>query len=282
MKKDIQVFKRELKYTNVFGDIKDNDGNIVAVMKKRTIETSSDEFISSLVATDATKKCILSTLSSSKVLFDIIDTRTDSVVARMDKQRNLYDLEGYYIGTLGNANYLHVYLHILTVLTIIAILLAAITLKESTTKKIDSEIVISEADGTVVTDVWNILGAEQKDKILYPGKNYVYLFNVINTNDVPVSFVIEFDDINLAEIPMRYRLSTFDGFIVGSEYTWVEMDDLEFEPIVIPAQSEATFALHWKWQTLSDDFDTVIGNTDGAEYVINVAYTSTIYDENSK
>ena len=268
MKKDIQVFKRELKYTNVFGDIKDNDGNIVAVMKKRTIETSSDEFISSLVATDATKKCILSTLSSSKVLFDIIDTRTDSVVARMDKQRNLYDLEGY--------------LHILTVLTIIAILLAAITLKESTTKKIDSEIVISEADGTVVTDIWNILGAEQRDKILYPGKNYVYLFNVINTNDVPVSFVIEFDDINLAEIPMRYRLSTFDGFIVGSEYTWVDMDDLEFEPIVIPAQSEATFALHWKWQTLSDDFDTVIGNTDGAEYVINVSYTSTIYDENSK
>ena len=54
----------------------------------------------------------------------------------------LYDLEGNYIGTFGNANYLNLSLHILTVLTIIAIVLATITLKSSTTKKIDSEIIL--------------------------------------------------------------------------------------------------------------------------------------------
>ena len=282
MKKDLQIFKRELKYTNVFGSIKDDNGNVVAVIKRRSVVTSNDEFINSLVATDLSKRSILSSLSKNKVLYNVIDSRTGSVVARMDNKRNLYDLEENYIGTFGNANYLNLSLHILTVLTIIAIVLATITLKSSTTKKIDSEIVITEADGTPVSDRWNILGEEEKDKVLYPNKTYIYIFNVKNTNDIPVEFVIEFDDINLADIPMRYRLSTYEGYLVGSEYVWVTMEDLEFEPVVIPPQSEATFALHWKWNTLSDEDDTTIGNTEGAEYIINVVYTATIHDENSK
>ena len=196
MKKDLQIFKRELKYTNVFGSIKDDNGNVVAVIKRRSVVTSNDEFINSLVATDLSKKSILSSLSKNKVLYNVIDSRTGSVVARMDNKRNLYDLEGNYIGTFGNANYLNLSLHILTVLTIIAIVLATITLKSSTTKKIDSEIIITEADGTPVSDRWNILGEEEKDKVLYPNKTYIYIFNVKNTNDIPVEFVIEFDDIN--------------------------------------------------------------------------------------
>ena len=56
MKKDLQIFKRELKYTNVFGSIKDDNGNVVAVIKRRSVVTSNDEFINSLVATDLSKK----------------------------------------------------------------------------------------------------------------------------------------------------------------------------------------------------------------------------------
>lgn len=282
MKKDLQVFKRELKYTNVFGTIKDDNGNVVASIKKRTVVTNSDEFISSLVATDLSKKSILSSLSKNKVLYNVVDSRSNTVVARMDKKRNLYDLEGNYIGTLGNANYLNLSLHILTVLAIIAILLATITLKSSTTKKIDSEIVITDTSGNPIIDQWNILGEHEEDKVLYPDKTYIYVFNVKNVNDVAVTFVIDFDDINLADIPMRYRLSTYEGYLVGSENVWVTMEDLAFDPIVIPAQSEATFALHWKWNSLSDEADTTIGNTEGAEYTINIVYTSTIYDEESK
>ena len=212
MKKDLQVFKRELKYTNVFGTIKDDNGNVVASIKKRTVVTNSDEFISSLVATDLSKKSILSSLSKNKVLYNVVDSRSNTVVARMDKKRNLYDLEGNYIGTLGNANYLNLSLHILTVLAIIAILLATITLKSSTTKKIDSEIVITDTSGNPIIDQWNILGEHEEDKVLYPDKTYIYVFNVKNVNDVAVTFVIDFDDINLADIPMRYRLSTYEGY----------------------------------------------------------------------
>lgn len=282
MKKDIQVFKRELKYTNVFGTIKDDDGKVVASIKRKTVVTNSDDFISSLVATDSSKKSVLSSLSKNKVLYNVIDSRTGTVVARMDKKRNLYDLEGNYIGTLGNANYLNLYLHILTVLAIIAILLAMMTLKSSTSKEIDSEIIITDTSGKTISDQWNVFGEYEDDKVIYPEKTYIYLFTVKNLNDVPVSFVVDFYEVNLNNIPMRYRLSTYDGYLVGSEYVWVTMDDLVFDPVVIPAQSELTFALHWKWKSLSDEDDTIIGNTDGAEYIINIVYTSTIYDEESK
>ncbi len=282
MKKDIQVFKRELKYTNVFGTIKDDDGKVVGSIKRKTVVTNSDDFISSLVATDSSKKSVLSSLSKNKVLFNVIDSRTGTVVARMDKKRNLYDLEGNYIGTLGNANYLHLYLHILTVLAIIAILLAMITLKSSTTKKIDSEIIITDTSGKTISDQWNVFGETEKDKVIYPEKTYIYIFNVKNVSDVAVTFVINFDDINLANIPMRYRLSTYDGYLVGSENVWVTIEDLVFDPVVIPAQSETTFALHWKWKSLSDTDDTIIGNTEGAEYIINITYTSTIYNQDNK
>ena len=73
MKKDLQIFKRELKYTNVFGSIKDDNGNVVAVIKRRSVVTSNDEFINSLVATDLSKKSILSSLSRNKVLYNVID-----------------------------------------------------------------------------------------------------------------------------------------------------------------------------------------------------------------
>lgn len=282
MKKDLQVFKRELKYTNVFGSIKDDNGNVVARIKRKTVVTNSDDFISSLVATDSSKKNVLSSLSKNKVLYNVIDSRTGTVVARMDKKRNLYDLEGNYIGTLGNANYLNLYLHILTVLAIIAILLAMITLKSSTTKEIDSEIIITDTSGKTIGVQWNVFGEYEDDKVIYPEKTYIYIFTVRNVNDVAVSFVVDFDEVNLNNIPMRYRLSTYDGYLVGNEYVWVTIDDLVLDPVVIPAQSELTFALHWKWKSLSDEADTIIGNTDGAEYIINVVYTSTIYDEESK
>ena len=278
MKKDVEVFVRELQWIHVFGKVKSKSGEVVAVIKNHRVLTSSDDFIKSLIPTDTTKRYRLPDVYNNKNLYDVIDTRSNSVIAYMDKYRNVYDVDGYYIGTLGNAGYLNYALHILTVLTIIAVILAAISLRESASRDVDSTITIVERDGTVAEEVWNIFGAEKADKILFPGRNYIYHFTVINDHDVDILFNISFTADNNADVPIRYKLESPSGYLFGSELSWVDLFDMNVENISIPANSSVTFALHWMWRSESDRKDTIIGNLDDTHYTIYVEYSSTIDD----
>lgn len=276
MKKDIQVFVRKLKWIHVFGKIKDVDGKVVAIVKGNKVLTMSDEFINSLVPSESSK--VYKLPDNKKGLYKIVDTRSNSVVAYMDRYRNVYDLEGSYVGTIGNASYLNLTLHILIVLTIIAVILAAISLKESASRDVDSTITIVERDGTVAEEVWNIFGAEKADKILFPGRNYIYHFTVVNDHDVDLLFNISFDADNNADVPIRYKLESPSGYLFGSELVWTDLNNMNVKNISIPANSSVTFALHWMWRSESDKKDTIIGNLDDTHYTIYVEYSSIIDD----
>lgn len=270
-------FFRKLSYTYVFGKIKDVNGKCVAVMKKGNVYTSEDSFIASLVPTDISGRFNIFESSGDVKIYDVIDSRTDKIIARIDKNLNLFDVKGLYIGTLSGNNKIFIWLYIISAIALITFLLFIILLNNSTSIT-DFEIVITDYYGNEVTENWNIFGEREVDKVIYPGKSYTYVFNVKNTSKADVDFRIDFDDINYDNVPIRYRLSSYEGYLVGDDSSWVDIDELVLDTVIIKSESEMSFALEWKWISESDTIDTFIGNSNDAKYTITLIHTSTLHD----
>lgn len=278
MKKKKQPFIKQLQFSHIFNNIKDANGNIVGIVKNHQMLTSSDSFINAITTSDINNFANTSNFKNNKIIYNVIDTRSDKIVAQIDNKYNVFNMEGLYTGTIKSSKRSIITFYVTLIVTLIGIILTLLSLRQTVDLKIDSVIRIIEMDGDEIVENWNILGENKKDKVLYPGRKYTYRFTVINDNDNAVEFTLNFEDINDDEIPMMYRLSSYGGYIHGNDDTWVKAEDIELYKVIIPAHSEITYALHWMWITETDEKDTMIGNNN-ANYIIRVFYQSTVYDQ---
>lgn len=269
-------FKVQLEYNRVYNNIKDRKGRTVGIIKEHQILTKSDLFIKDLTTNNSEHRFSIGDFKNSKVMYNVVDSRTDTIVAQMDSKFNVFDMDGVYTGSVYNHKRAVIWVYIALVIAIIGVLTAFLFFRQSTKMRIDSEIIITEANGAKITETWNILGPEKKDKVLYPGKSYTYNFTIANDNDIAISFDIKFEDLNKYNIPMKYRLSDTNGYLYGNQNSWVDANEIELEDVIIPAHTEVKYALQWMWVTEEDASDSVIGDAFDADYTIIVYYSSTI------
>lgn len=102
-----------------------------------------------------------------------------------------------------------------------------------------------------------------------PGSNNTYKFIVRNLNEFKVKYTINFIEVNVSNINMKYRLRLGNNYIVGSSSHWVDASSLNREFKSLNAKSMDTYYLDWKW--FDDDInDTPIGIDESSKYSLDI------------
>lgn len=106
------------------------------------------------------------------------------------------------------------------------------------------------------------------NSIIAPNIRGKYNFTVENYKDTKILYNIKFMEENVYNINMVYKLKKNGLYIAGDEQTYVKYTDLNTEDILIDEHKKDIFTLEWKWQ--DSDNDTQIGETQGANYKMNI------------
>lgn len=267
-----------LNYHVYFKKVKDINNKVIARVRGSKILTVNDDFIESVTNSDVPKKLTLKDFGKNHITHNIVDERSDVIVAQMDNNFNIFSLEGLYIGTLHNHLISVVIFYGILFITFLSLLISLLLLKQTVRLVVDSTIIINESDGQVVVENWNIFGKLESEKLLYPGKTDAYIFEISNTNDNDLHMIIDFRDINFDEIPMKFKLKHGDEYLFGNETEWVEVEVLLVEDFVLKNNSTEQFVLEWAWLGNDDQLDTIIGTTDDAIYTLEVKVVTTIIE----
>lgn len=116
--------------------------------------------------------------------------------------------------------------------------------------------------------------------VIAPGSNGKYIFKIQNPDKFPVKFTLTLleKDENNPELPMKYRL--MEG-VSGNDYfggdSWKSAGDISSEAVTLAAGEVNYYTLEWKWDSISDATDTVIGMQTGdpvyiLEIVVNAQF----------
>ena len=100
-----------------------------------------------------------------------------------------------------------------------------------------------------------------------------YSFEITNGRGNKIGYNISFNDTNIYNINMKYRLKKDNTYVVGDDNTWVSINELFYNNQVLNINQSAYFILEWIWE--DSDNDTEIGKTMGANYSLNI----TVYGE---
>jgi hypothetical protein len=263
-----------MNYHVYFKRIRDVNNKSVADIVGHQIITSDDAFIESVTKGVVEQKLDFSMFGKNYIKYTIVDNRTGETIAKVDNRYNVFSLEDLYLGTIVNHIVRTFCVFGIIFLALVSLILSMLFIKSTIKMKVDSVLIVKEANGEVVTTEWNVFGELKSEKVLYPGKSGHYYFTIINENDVDLNIVGEFTDDNPYLVPMKYRLECTDGTVISDE--WVTLEELFLTISCLPAHSEQTYHLEWVWLTESDELDTIIGSTEGAKYTIKIELTSTI------
>lgn len=267
-----------LNYHMYFKKVKDINNKVIARIRGPKILTANDDFIESVTNTDVIKKLTLKDFGKNHITHNIVDERTNMIVAQLDNKFNVFSLDGLYIGTLHNHLISVVVFYSILFITFLSLLISLLFLKQTVRLVVDSSIIINESDGQVVVENWNIFGKLESEKLLYPGKTDVYIFEITNQNDNDLHMVVDFRDINFEEIPMMFKLKHGSEYLFGSQTEWVEVETLLVEDFTLKANTTEQFVLEWAWLGNDDELDTFIGTTDDAIYTLEVKVVTTIIE----
>ena len=111
------------------------------------------------------------------------------------------------------------------------------------------------------------------DVKIAPGISGNYSFEITNGRGNKIGYNISFNDTNIYNINMKYRLKKDNTYVVGDDNTWVSINELFYNNQVLNINQSAYFILEWIWE--DSDNDTEIGKTMGANYSLNI----TVYGE---
>lgn len=270
----LRHYLKSMNYHVYFKRIRDVNNKSVGDIVGHQIITSNEGFIESVTKGVVEQKLDFSMFGKNHIKYTVVDSRTNTAIAKVDNRYNVFSLEGMYLGTIVNHVVRTVCVFTIIALAFLSLILSMLFIKSTIKLKVDSVLKVTEASGEVVTTEWNVFGELKSQKILYPGKSGHYYFTIINENDVDLNVIGAFTDNNPHEVPMRYRLECTDGTVISDE--WVTLDELLLTIHCLPAHSEQTYHLEWVWLTESDELDTIIGSTEGAKYTIIIELTSTI------
>lgn len=270
----IRKNKYYANYNAWFNKIKDDNKNVVATIKGRTIYSSNDIFLSFVKSGGANAEY---DVEFNRKSYNVMDDRTKELVGLVDDRFNVFNNENQYSGTIHNLTKVFNYVTRSILAVIIIFLILIILFLKTTGDSIKpTDIYITEADGMSVEDQWNIFGQTEQEKVIMPGRKGVYYFTIHNTNYFDIECDLDFSELNEWDIALRYRLRK-DAFtyLKGNSRTYVTVDELETDNIVVPARSYITFALDWYWdENVSDEKDTIAGLQPNAEYTVYIEIVS--------
>lgn len=92
---------------------------------------------------------------------------------------------------------------------------------------------------------------------IYPSINDIYDFEVKNTMASNIICEVSFDEQNIEELPIKYRLKENGKYIKGNENTYVSYNELKFER-QMKAEEQNKYELEWKW--LEGENDNIYGD----------------------
>lgn len=99
--------------------------------------------------------------------------------------------------------------------------------------------------------------------IIYPGIENTYYFEFTNEKDFDVECSIEFEEVNIENIPIKYKLKENGKYIKGDKNTYVDYFELDTKNIIVKQNSQNIYELEWKWieDTPNDNKYGDINNT---------------------
>lgn len=272
----LRHYLKSMNYHVYFRKIKDVNNKEVARVFGHQILTDNQDFINSVTDTNVERKLIFGMFGKNYVKYTIVDSRDGTVLAKVDNKYNVFSLDDLYIGSIVNHVVQLICFYTLILVAFVSLIVCLLTIKSTIKMKVDSEIVITESDGRVISEEWNVFGRLKSQKQIYPGKTGTYYFTISNENDCDISLVLDFAHLNVDDVPMRYKLRFADGTYI--EGNWVGIHDLKLDSTLLEAHTSESFILEWMWITETDELDTIIGSKDHAEYTIIVNVTTTILE----
>lgn len=127
--------------------------------------------------------------------------------------------------------------------------------------------------------------SENGDRLIAPGTESEYTFNLKNTGNVAMDYSVSLDvalhmdggEVSLAEFPLGVRLRHYSGeYLLGDGETWVSVAQLEdyLEEDTLAVNNYAWYTIEWKWLfeediiddhdrlqlNVGDELDTLLGN----------------------
>ena len=105
------------------------------------------------------------------------------------------------------------------------------------------------------------------DKIIYPGRQSAYYFYIENTNDYTLTCSMSFDEVNLEDINMMYKIRFANA--TNQNTPWFDIDEMDHTNITVSPNSKLLCVLEWKW--IDADNDTEIGERGLATYTIHIS-----------
>lgn len=142
--------------------------------------------------------------------------------------------------------------------------------------------VIELVDG----DINNIKGTELNifknelfdgEKIIAPGSNGKYTFLVKNLTGENLTYDIDFSDSMTNPINMKYTLKIDNIYIRGNKESYVMVDDLQVDDVIVVKDSVNAFTLEWYWEH-NDAMDTYVGTRkEEQSYTLDITIDSELY-----
>lgn len=111
------------------------------------------------------------------------------------------------------------------------------------------------------------------ESIIAPGVDGSYNFTVENESDSKFEYDVVFIEENKYNVTMVYKLKVNGNYLAGNSNEWVKYDKLNRSKMIINANSIDLYTIEWKWQDAPND--TEVGQTEGANYKMNIQVNAT-------
>ena len=111
------------------------------------------------------------------------------------------------------------------------------------------------------------------NKKIAPGVSGTYEFDVINNRKSKVKYKINTSNTNNSNINLQYRLKRDNEYVIGNESTWVKINNLSLNDVLLNSKSTHSYILEWKWpyEDGIDNIDTQIGKDGNSKYELNIS-----------
>jgi len=103
------------------------------------------------------------------------------------------------------------------------------------------------------------------ESIIAPKSSGEYKFVIENIGDTKISYDISFEDVMSNPVNMKYKLKIDNIYIRGNEDSYINIDDLDVEDIIVLENSNNVFTLEWYWED-DDNADTYVGSKESDQY----------------
>ena len=91
----------------------------------------------------------------------------------------------------------------------------------------------------------------------------------MDNNDFDIIVDIIFEEINESHINMNYKLTNNSAYLLGTKDNYESITNKRISNINIPAKSQKSYVLYWKW--IDSDNDTEVGFNNTSNYKLSIS-----------